>query len=77
MAIHTYLDKRKTEGKNPRMTISLMWKNVRDALTGMAATKMVQRKRLIQKLSSVILIATRHNFRKRNILKEKQKSVIR
>lgn len=35
------------------------------------------KKRLIQRLSSVIPIANRHNFKKRNISKKRQKSVIR
>ena len=49
MAIHKYLDKRKTEGKNPRMTYFFDVENVRDVLIKRVVIKKEQKRKPTQK----------------------------
>lgn len=76
LAVHKYLDKRKSEGKNPRMTYFYDIEKCKRCPYRDGCYKEGAKKRLIQRLSSVIPKANRHNFKKRNVSKKRQKSVI-
>lgn len=77
LAIRKAKDSRKSEGKNPRVVYFSILRNVKDVRIGRVVIKKVRSQNNIRKPLSVTGIVNRHNFRKRNILKARQKSDIK
>lgn len=71
IAIRKYLNKQKAKGRNARITYYFDIKKCKKCHYREGCYKEGAKKRLIQRRSSAIPIANRHNFRKRNILKKK------
>lgn len=81
LAIRKAKDSRKAEGKQKvkiqeSYTFSML-RHVKHVRIGMAVIKKVQSRNNIRKPLSATAIVNRHNFRKRNILKARQKNDIK
>lgn len=74
LAIRKAKDSRKSEGRIQESNTFLMLRNVKDVHIGMGVIKKVQSRNNIRKPLSVTAIVNRHNFRKQNILKTRQKN---
>ena len=77
LAIRKAKDSRKSEGKNPRVVYFFDIEKCKRCPYRRVVIKKVRSQNNIRKPLSVTGIVNRHNFRKRNILKARQKSDIK